>query len=133
LPGQGRDHVGRGVPCRLCGLAKGRSAARPGDHVRLLAPGDGGRGMNDAPTILVLGATSAIAQAYARRRAGAGAAFVLAGRREDRLAAIAGDLTARGASSAELLVADLAGIEGIEARARGLPARFGERGELVRC
>ena len=42
--------------------------------------------------ILILGATSAIAQAYARARAAEGASFVLAGRRGDRLAAIADDL-----------------------------------------
>jgi len=58
--------------------------------------------------ILVLGATSAIAQAYARRRAAQGASFILAARREDRLAAIAADLKACGAASAEVLVADLA-------------------------
>jgi len=81
--------------------------------------------------ILILGATSAIAQAYARRRAATGAAFMLAGRREDRLTAIAGDLTACGASSAEIVVADLAAIDGIEARARDIRARFGELDEIV--
>ena len=61
-------------------------------------------------TILILGATSAIAQAYARRRA-SGASFVLVGRREDRLAAIAADLIATGANSAETVVVDLAELE----------------------
>ena len=48
--------------------------------------------------ILILGATSAIAQAYARRRA-QGGDFVLAARREDRLVAIAADLKASGAAT----------------------------------
>jgi decaprenylphospho-beta-D-erythro-pentofuranosid-2-ulose 2-reductase len=81
--------------------------------------------------ILVLGATSAIAQAYARRRAAEGAAFVLAGRREDRLAAIAADLKACGAASAEPFVIDLAAIDGIEAAARDMRAKFGEIDEVV--
>ncbi len=61
----------------------------PNDHVGLLAPRDRGGRM----TILILGATSAIAQAYARRRA-QGCDFILAARREDRLAAVAADLKA---------------------------------------
>jgi NADP-dependent 3-hydroxy acid dehydrogenase YdfG len=51
-------------------------------------------------TVLVLGATSAIALAYCRRLAGAGDRFVLVGRRGDRLATIAADLKARGARDA---------------------------------
>lgn len=82
-------------------------------------------------TILILGATSAIAQAYARRRAGEGARFILAGRREDRLAAIAADLVACGAAAAEPLVVDLAAIDGIEETARALRARFGEPDEAL--
>jgi len=81
--------------------------------------------------ILVLGATSAIAQAYARRRGAEGAAFVLAGRREERLASIAADLKACGAASAESFVIDLAAIDGIEAAARDLRAKFGEIDEVV--
>ncbi len=50
--------------------------------------------------ILVVGATSAIAQETARIYAAAGARFVLAGRDATRLAAVADDLTARGAVSA---------------------------------
>ncbi len=49
----------------------------PAHHVRLLAPRDRGGRMSK---ILILGATSAIAQAYARRRAAQGASFILAGR-----------------------------------------------------
>lgn len=80
--------------------------------------------------ILILGATSAIAQAYARRRA-AGAEFILAGRREDRLAAIAADLVACGARSAEPLVIDLAALDGIEVAAAALHARFGGLDEAL--
>ena len=81
--------------------------------------------------ILILGATSAIAQAYARRRASQGCGFILAARREDRLAAIAADLTASGATSAETFVADLAAIDRIEASAGDLRARFGLFEEIV--
>src|SRR5262249_27493046 len=109
LSRQGRHHVGAGVPRLLSGLARARGAARSRDHVRLLAPRDRGGGM----TILILGATSAIAQGYARRRAAGGASFILAGRREQRLAAIAADLAACGAPAADIFVADLAVIEEI--------------------
>lgn len=80
--------------------------------------------------ILVLGATSAIAQAYVRRRA-CGCDFVLAGRREERLGAIAADLKASGATSAEIFVDDLAAIERIEANVSDLRARFGAIDEIV--
>jgi len=80
--------------------------------------------------ILILGATSAIAQAYARRRA-AGMDFVLAGRHEERLKAIAADLVACGAVSAEPLVLDLAELEGIEPAVAALRARFGEIDEAL--
>jgi short-subunit dehydrogenase len=81
--------------------------------------------------VLILGATSAIAQAYARRRAAKGADFVLAGRRGDRLAAIAADLRACGAALAETIVLDLAAIDGIEAQMRDIRGRFGEPDEVV--
>jgi short-subunit dehydrogenase len=81
-------------------------------------------------TILILGATSAIAQAYARRRA-AGTAFVLAGRREDRLAAIAADLVASGAKSADTLVLDLAALDAIEEHTKAFRARYGDVEEIV--
>jgi decaprenylphospho-beta-D-erythro-pentofuranosid-2-ulose 2-reductase len=81
--------------------------------------------------ILILGATSAIAQAYARRRAAQGCAFVLVARREDRLAAIAADLGACGAASAQISLADLAAIDTIEDAARALRAQFGPFDEAV--
>lgn len=80
--------------------------------------------------ILILGATSAIAQAYARRRA-PGTDFVLAGRHEERLAAIAADLLACGAASAAPFVVDLAAIDGIAAAVQALRTRFGEPDEAV--
>lgn len=49
--------------------------------------------------ILIIGATSAIAESVARLYAARGAALFLVGRSADRLAAIAGDLRVRGASS----------------------------------
>lgn len=81
-------------------------------------------------TILILGATSAIAQAYARRRA-SGARFVLAGRNAERLAAIAADLEACGAASAESFAADLAAIDKIDSDVSILRARFGGFDEVV--
>jgi short-subunit dehydrogenase len=80
--------------------------------------------------ILILGATSAIAQAYARRRA-EGQEFILAGRHEDRLKAIGADLVACGAASAEPLVIDLAALDGIEAAATALNTRFGGLDEVL--
>src|SRR4051794_37361896 len=81
--------------------------------------------------ILILGATSAIAQAYARRRAAKGADFLLAGRREDRLNAIAADLKACRAASAETIALDLAAMDRIGAQMRDIRARFGEPDEVL--
>lgn len=81
--------------------------------------------------ILILGATSAIAQAYARRRAAQGCGFILAGRHEERLASIAADLKVCGAPSSECFIADLAALDHIEESARALRARFGEPDEVV--
>jgi len=84
-----------------------------------------------AGLVVILGATSAIAQAYARRRAAAGARFVLAGRREERLNVIAADLVARGAASAEPVVMDLSAIGEIESAVEMINARFGPPQEIV--
>jgi decaprenylphospho-beta-D-erythro-pentofuranosid-2-ulose 2-reductase len=81
--------------------------------------------------ILVLGATSAIAQAYARRRAAGGASFILAGRREDRLAAVAADLKACGAPSVDPVPIDLVAMDRIEDGVRDIKARFGAPDEIV--
>jgi short-subunit dehydrogenase len=57
--------------------------------------------------ILITGATSAIAQEAARHFAADRAAFLLAGRDPDKLAAVADDLRARGAKEVETVVVDL--------------------------
>jgi short-subunit dehydrogenase len=57
--------------------------------------------------VVILGGTSAIAQAVARRYAEQGAALFLVGRDPGRLSAVAADLTARGASSVSMLAQDL--------------------------
>jgi decaprenylphospho-beta-D-erythro-pentofuranosid-2-ulose 2-reductase len=86
--------------------------------------------MSDPQTVVILGATSAIAQAYARRRA-AGNKFVLLARREDRLAAIAADLIARGAAVAQSVIIDLSAIGEIERTVESIHARFGPAQEIV--
>jgi len=65
--------------------------------------------------VLILGATSAIAEATARLYAKDGASLALVGRDPSRLAAVAADLRARGAAQVETHEADLA--------ARPAPAR----------
>jgi len=60
--------------------------------------------------IAILGATSAIAQAFARRYAAHGASFHLAGRSRDRLDAIAADLRVRGAAQVDVAVVDFADL-----------------------
>lgn len=63
--------------------------------------------------VLILGATSAIAQSYARICAAEGAAIVLAGRKAERLSAIAADLRARGATSTAFHAGDLSAVDEI--------------------
>ncbi len=58
-------------------------------------------------SIVIIGATSAIAQECARLWAKNGARFVLVGRNEEHLRAIAQDLTTRGAQHVAVSVADL--------------------------
>jgi short-subunit dehydrogenase len=93
-------------------------------------------------TVLILGATSAIAQAYARRKAGEGASLVLAGRRADMLDANAADLRARGAASVDVVVADLGNMGDIAATlgkctGRGFPDEvllaYGSLGDQARA
>src|SRR5947208_8830373 len=72
-----------------------------------------------APRILVVGATSAIAHAVARRYARRGAAFALLGRRETALQANADDLRVRGAASVHVGLLD---ANDIAAHARVLDA-----------
>jgi decaprenylphospho-beta-D-erythro-pentofuranosid-2-ulose 2-reductase len=63
--------------------------------------------------IAILGAASAIAAAAARLWAAQGARFALVGRNGDRLQAVAADLRARGATSAEPVVADCASADAV--------------------
>lgn len=58
--------------------------------------------------ILIIGATSAIAEATARRFARDGASLFLAGRNQPLLEAIAADLTVRGARQVQIAALDLA-------------------------
>ena len=58
--------------------------------------------------IVIFGATSAIAQAWARLHAVKGAAFYLIGRDASKLDAVKNDLLARGASNVQLKTVDLA-------------------------
>lgn len=79
-------------------------------------------------SILILGATSAIAQAVARRHAEAGWRVTLVARHAARLASIAADLTARGAAAVATHVVDLVADDPDAALpallAQGLPARI---------
>jgi len=65
------------------------------------------------PRIALFGATSAIAEACARRWAGRGARLCLIGRDASRLEAIAADLRLRGASEVVVVLADLGRSEGL--------------------
>jgi decaprenylphospho-beta-D-erythro-pentofuranosid-2-ulose 2-reductase len=56
--------------------------------------------------ILIIGATSAIAEAYARLRAGKGDQLFLVGRSAEKLGVVAADLKSRGAGKAEIFVLD---------------------------
>lgn len=62
--------------------------------------------------VLILGATSAIAEEVARRYAGLGARLFLVARSAERLEAVAADLRSRGAESVDSAAADLASIPG---------------------
>ncbi len=84
-----------------------------------------------ARKILILGATSAIAQAYARLRAEEGASFLLAGRQAARLEEIAADLSARGATSASGVTLDLANQPDPDEAFAGLVEALGGIDELV--
>jgi short-subunit dehydrogenase len=63
-----------------------------------------------APRLLIFGGTSKIAEEIARLAARDQSRILLVGRRHERLQHVAGDLLARGAASAEWIVADLADL-----------------------
>jgi short-subunit dehydrogenase len=61
--------------------------------------------------VVIVGATSAIAEQTARCFAADGATLLLVGRSEDRLATMVGDLTVRGAQRVESIVLDVTDID----------------------
>lgn len=75
--------------------------------------------------ILVLGATSAIAERWCRLRAAAGDSLLLVARDGDRLAAIADDLKARGAGDVQTATEDLADTDGADGRFSGWVQNLG--------
>ncbi|MBY0421041.1 MAG: SDR family NAD(P)-dependent oxidoreductase [Parvularculaceae bacterium] len=75
--------------------------------------------------IIILGATSAIAGAFARDYAGEGAAFALAGRDAERLRQVAADLEARGAAKAAVVACDLSDASGAKAALAAMAATIG--------
>lgn len=84
-----------------------------------------------ARTVLVLGATSAIAAAFCRLRAAEGASFILMARHAERLAAIKADLEARGAVRIVTIVTDLADMDGCEARFQDFLTSLGSPDEVL--
>ncbi len=97
-------------------------------EVREAAPGTAAAARR---TVLVLGATSAIAEAFCRRRAASGCAFVLVGRRADRLEAVRADLEARGASRVIAVASDLADMTDSETRFLDFIVRLGPPDEVL--
>ncbi len=75
--------------------------------------------------ILIVGATSAIAQATARRLVDRGTRFALVGRDLTRLQAVAQDLVARGAAVAEPVVLDVRDLDRHEAAIAQTTHRLG--------
>jgi short-subunit dehydrogenase len=75
--------------------------------------------------VIVLGATSAIAEATARLYASEGAELLLVARQPERLATIAADLKLHGAARAETAVRDLADSDGITEAFAGFIATLG--------
>ncbi len=75
--------------------------------------------------VLIMGATSAIAEAIARLYAARGAALMLIGRSADRLEAIAADLRVRGATMVQTCVLDARAIARYEAALAGAVAGLG--------
>jgi decaprenylphospho-beta-D-erythro-pentofuranosid-2-ulose 2-reductase len=75
--------------------------------------------------VLIMGATSAIAQAAARRMAAAGDALFLIARSRRRLDAVAEDLAARGAGRVETALADATDYAAHEAVVRTAIERLG--------
>jgi short-subunit dehydrogenase len=75
-------------------------------------------------TLLIVGATSAIAEALARRYATSGASFFLAARDVEKAGAIADDLRARGAGRVETHPFDAGDADGQEAMLQAAASAF---------
>ncbi len=75
-------------------------------------------------SVLIAGATSAIAQAVARRYAAEGASIFLAARNADRLDVVAADLRARGAGRVETHVFDADDFEALSALVKAATTTF---------
>ena len=76
------------------------------------------------PIALITGASAGIGQSFAEQLARSGHDLVVVARRRERLEALAARLGAEQRADVEVLVADLAtrdGIEAVAARARALP------------
>jgi decaprenylphospho-beta-D-erythro-pentofuranosid-2-ulose 2-reductase len=82
-------------------------------------------------SVIVLGATSAIAEATARLYAKEGASLLLAGRRADRMAQIAADLKARGAAKVEIESLDLGRPSDARAQLAAMAARCGGATDIL--
>lgn len=86
----------------------------------------------DRPTkVILLGATSAIAEATARLYAAEGAALALVGRNGERLEQIATDLRLRGASRVEVVTDDLALTEDAPGRLAAFAQRIDGADHIV--
>ncbi len=81
--------------------------------------------MGDPKRILVLGASSAIAERWARLRAAQGDRLLLVGRDRGKLDVIAGDLVVRGAAEVLTAEGDLADSEGAAERFAAYVERLG--------
>ena len=104
-----RKRAGPSIPRRMpvcladlfaSGYPRGRGVSPspgPGLFIEFLATGH--RGVDMSQRVLIVGATSAIAEAVARRYAAEGASLFLAARNTNRAAAIADDLRVRGATA----------------------------------
>ena len=75
--------------------------------------------------VIILGATSAIAETTARLYAGEGAELLLVARQPERLAAMAADLKLRGAARVETATRDLADTDGVADAFAGFVATLG--------
>lgn len=81
--------------------------------------------MADSKRILILGATSAIAERWARLRAAQGDRLLLVARDPEKLAVVAADLRARGAAEVLTAESDLADTEGATERFAAYVERLG--------